>query len=301
MLTGAHRSGTTFVGKLLSANADVGYLHEPFNPDYGLASIQTPFPYIKEGTEHSKQYFELLHNYLRGRATYTRITPNNPNPLKHLYARLFRNPKAIRDRYTLLAPWISRYIIKDPFLALSTDWFQKSTGSKVIALIRHPAGFVSSIRNRKWRFDFSHLTSQPALMEDYLSDIFHRFDPSKLSYLERCALLWRCINTVLLDHANKNTNIILVRYEDVAMDPVKTLKYLYTELDMPFNSDVKKRIHEMTQSHVPAVNPDDSQAVYRNSKAQAFKWRDMLTAEEIDSIKRVAGDLSLWDSVEFDG
>ena len=31
-MTGAHRSGTTWVGKMLARGPGVGYIHEPFNP-----------------------------------------------------------------------------------------------------------------------------------------------------------------------------------------------------------------------------------------------------------------------------
>ena len=31
LVTGSHRSGTTWVGKMLAATGSVGYIHEPFN------------------------------------------------------------------------------------------------------------------------------------------------------------------------------------------------------------------------------------------------------------------------------
>ena len=31
LVTGAHRSGTTWVGKMLAADADTGYISEPLN------------------------------------------------------------------------------------------------------------------------------------------------------------------------------------------------------------------------------------------------------------------------------
>src|SRR6056297_2610448 len=34
LVTGSHRSGTTWVGRTLAMNQSVGYVHEPFRPDF---------------------------------------------------------------------------------------------------------------------------------------------------------------------------------------------------------------------------------------------------------------------------
>lgn len=45
-VTAVPRSGITFVGKVLSHNISVNYIHEPFNPDCGLPSIDKEFLYV---------------------------------------------------------------------------------------------------------------------------------------------------------------------------------------------------------------------------------------------------------------
>ncbi len=45
LVTGSHRSGTTWLGKLLAASAGIGYIQEPFNLDHprpGVCSARLP-------------------------------------------------------------------------------------------------------------------------------------------------------------------------------------------------------------------------------------------------------------------
>jgi len=43
LVTGSHRSGTTWAGKMISACPNVGYIHEPFNIDMPMSVNPYPF------------------------------------------------------------------------------------------------------------------------------------------------------------------------------------------------------------------------------------------------------------------
>ena len=45
LITGCHRSGSTWVGKMLSLPVRVIYVSEPFNPGYGLKVFKNWFKY----------------------------------------------------------------------------------------------------------------------------------------------------------------------------------------------------------------------------------------------------------------
>src|SRR5271169_2652541 len=55
LVTGAHRTGTTWVGKMLSANSQTGYISEPLNvlhrPGILRAGIQYWYTYVSEKNE----------------------------------------------------------------------------------------------------------------------------------------------------------------------------------------------------------------------------------------------------------
>ena len=64
LVTGSHRSGTTWTGKMIGFSPNVVYIQEPFNKKYyspGICSIyfEKPFFYITEENEHD--YFEALY------------------------------------------------------------------------------------------------------------------------------------------------------------------------------------------------------------------------------------------------
>lgn len=57
VVTGFRRSGTTFVGRMLSVDRSVAYLHEPFNYEEGIKEfgINYWYPYINEENVTSQQ------------------------------------------------------------------------------------------------------------------------------------------------------------------------------------------------------------------------------------------------------
>jgi len=170
LVTGSHRSGTTWVGRILSVSPDVGYIHEPFNPLHrrlnpGIckAKFKYQYTYVTEENE-AKFYDDIL-------AT-----------IKFRYNLLHQIKVVIKKRQgfrTLARQYIgfltNRYIkhvrplFKDPLALFSTEWLSKRFNMDVVILIRHPAAFVSSVKRMNWpAHDFSQFLKQPLLVRDHL-------------------------------------------------------------------------------------------------------------------------------------
>lgn len=60
LVTGSHRSGTAFVGKMLALSPRIGYIDEPFHRVSGIEGINRWFLYIREFLDQK----ELMHNHL---------------------------------------------------------------------------------------------------------------------------------------------------------------------------------------------------------------------------------------------
>ena len=62
LLTGSHRSGSTWTGKMLAFSNEIAYIHEPFNlnhnPGIFKARFENWFPYIFHGNEHLSPFFK---------------------------------------------------------------------------------------------------------------------------------------------------------------------------------------------------------------------------------------------------
>ena len=65
-VTGAPRSGTTWVGKMLALSKKIGYIHEPFNTDHNIGRISKQFDYrfqyieIDEKSKYEKLFIDLI-------------------------------------------------------------------------------------------------------------------------------------------------------------------------------------------------------------------------------------------------
>jgi len=66
LVTGMHRSGTTWVGRMLAASREAVYFHEPLNPDCSPALLRRSL----ETT--TRQGFEAMNVALKTRAERTR-------------------------------------------------------------------------------------------------------------------------------------------------------------------------------------------------------------------------------------
>ena len=74
LVTGAHRSGTTWIGKMLALAPGVGYIHEPFSPAHaGRDQQRAVRPYYTHVTaENEALYLPGLERTLRFEYGYRR-------------------------------------------------------------------------------------------------------------------------------------------------------------------------------------------------------------------------------------
>ena len=68
LVTGSHRSGTTWVGKMISLNKNVGYIHEPFNiglrPRDNKLKLNHWFTYINSNYPNEENIKNKLTNIM---------------------------------------------------------------------------------------------------------------------------------------------------------------------------------------------------------------------------------------------
>jgi hypothetical protein len=164
LVTGAHRTGTTWVGKMLAAGREVAYVSEPLNRWHRSGVMRAPvqhwYTYICEDNEA---------DFLPALQETRRFEYHTLSELRSI-----ASPK---DLLRMVRDWSifftgRRYhqtlLIKDPFAVFSAAWFARRLDSMVVFTIRHPAAFVSSLKKLGWSFDFSDLLGQPLLMRDWL-------------------------------------------------------------------------------------------------------------------------------------
>ena len=164
LVTGAHRSGTTWVGKMLAASPQVAYISEPLNvlhrPGVLRLPVSTWYTLVCEQneTEYLPAFREML-GFRYGLWREVRSVRSSKD-----FLRMGRDFSIfLRGRLLGQLP-----LIKDPFAVFSAPWFARRLGCRVVITVRHPAGFVSSLKRLNWVFDFHDLLDQPLLMQKWL-------------------------------------------------------------------------------------------------------------------------------------
>lgn len=285
LVTGAHRTGTTWVGKMLAASGESAYVSEPLNIWHrlGVYSVPTTRWYTYISPENEGLYLDGFHQTLNFRY--------------HLLAELrsLQSHKDLmrmgRDASIFLQGWLrkQRPLLKDPFAVFSAPWFKERLGCQVAITIRHPAAFVSSLKRLGWVFDFNDLLDQPLLMRDWLEP----YRPQMEAMLEKRedvigqgSLLWQMVYQTVTCFQSRDLDFQVVRHEDLSLDPVNGFRGLYAALGLNFNEKAKNTIENSSSADNPGeVSRKAVHAYHLNSQANLQNWKKRLDPGEIRRIR----------------
>lgn len=277
LVTGSHRSGSTWTGNVIAKAPKVRYIHEPFNIGINRINYKSPFTYwfeflIDSSTKHqreSKTYIESFYKVF------------HINNLKKLFKvrslkGLYNYSADIKGRIT------DRTIIKDPIAIMSAEWIYMNYNIDVVVLIRHPAAFVASLKVNDWQYDFNNYLDQPVLMSTYLKDyqaIINDFSKNKKDIIDQGILLWNTIHDTIAYYQNKYKNEwYFVKHEDLSIDPISEFNKMFSKINLTLNSGVENYINETT-------NGSEQSNLKRNSVRNIKTWKNRLSNDEIERIK----------------
>lgn len=275
LLTGAHRSGTTWLANMLALSGKTEIASEPFNLD-GWA-------YKLDGL--AKNWF-----------TYAPALPHDQalNAFNKVLQRKAAQVYGRRhiQRYIPFARQ-GRLIVKDPIACFSSEWIAQNFDIEVLVLIRHPAAFASSLKRMKWFFDFGHLLRQEQLIDEYLYPFIKEMEAEPTDVVAQAALIWKMIYYVLGLFLERNQSWIAVKHEVLSRDPVGELKLLYGQLGLDWGGTVERQIRQFTGKGNP-VDPKTGVAhqMVRNSEKNITRWKSVLTHCEIDLVKEVTAEVA---------
>jgi hypothetical protein len=290
LVTGTHRSGTTWVGKMLAADALTAYISEPLNvlhrPGVFRVKVNHWYQYVCEenGDEFLPAFQDLLEfdyflwdeiRSLRSRKDFLRMGRD----FLIFYNGLMRGQRAL---------------LKDPFAVFSTPWFAKHLNCKVVITVRHPAAFASSLKRLNWLFDFQDLLEQPLLMRDHLELYRDQMQSIKSEdVIGQSALLWKMIYHSVDATRKSNPDFIVVRHEDLSRDPLAGYRDLYQSLGLEFTPRVEKAILNSSSSENPVELSHKKVHDFKlDSRANIDIWKKRLSVDEIDRIRKMTEETS---------
>lgn len=296
LVTGSHRSGTTWVGRMLAAAPGVVYLSEPFSitdpPEPAICEARFHHWFTYVGDANEAEYLD----------PFRRMVGLEYRPLTALGGArsLWQLRRAGADyrRFRHGRHNGSRPLLKDPLAFFSSEWLASRFGASVVVTIRHPAAFANSIMRLKWTHPFSHFLDQPLLMESFLhpfEEEIRAFAREEREILDQAVLLWRIVYGTVLEYQRRHPEWIFVRHEDLSLDPVASFRDLFGRLGLEFTDDAKRTIVASSDARNPreaGTAPGDDYSVMRDSRASISNWKRRLTSEQIDRIRRGVADVS---------
>lgn len=290
LVTGAHRSGTTWVGKMLALAPHTGYVHEPFSPitrpGVSAAPFDHWFTYVTP--EDEQRYLPFLRRTIAFRYDWRaqlRATRDGRDALR-----------AVRDAAGFTAARVrrARAVVKDPIALLSAPWLAERLGMRVLVLVRHPAAFAGSLRRRGMTFRFETFLNDERLLAERLGPFADEIraqvrEPG--DFVAQASLLWRILYGVVDEYRSEHPDWLFVRHEDLAADPVPGFARMYAELGLELTAQARQRIAEHSTATLRA---DDARAhdVRLDSRSTLRSWRTRLSPEELDRLHDAVADVA---------
>jgi len=295
-VTGVIRSGTTFVGTVLSLPLEVDYIHEPFNPQCGLPGMNRKNYYVRPslGTEEMQRFHALTKTIFSYDFTLKNRIPKNDPWTRKVTKRLIGSRGSFYLQLAKLNLFRKAAIIKDPTGNLLSEYLYLHFGVKPVIVIKHPVALVASLKRVNWWPNPSQINNQPHLIEDYFSDEVDFLNDDWSNPVIGAAAYWRAVNKVLLAQANKYSDWQVVILEELSQEPVSAFKHLYQVLDLPWSESIKRKILKLTQGNRSAEARKGVVQDFRRNSADMFKvYCNSLSIEERRVIYEVTKDVAL--------
>jgi len=288
LVTGAHRSGTTWVGKMLALAPGVAYIHEPFSPRTaaGLSPAGFDRYFTVVTSENQARYRPGLEQTIRfryGLGAQLRSVRGGRD-----LARIPRD--LVRVERARLSG--ARPLVKDPIALLSAEWLAETFGMDVVVLIRHPAAFAASLKRLGWKHSFATFIQEgrvPEVVRPYEAEIRQQAErPGEI--LAQAVLLWRLLYNAVDGYRERHPDWAFVRHEDASAEPVATFERLYAQLGLDLTPAAKEAIARASAPDNPAELATPY-AVELDSAASIGRWREDLTAEEVETLRERTRDV----------
>lgn len=292
-VTGVPRSGTTFVGKMLSIPIEANYLHEPFNPRCGMPEIDHPYLYLRSDTHECTPYTRSIENLFADNFTLKTGRFKEDAPWRSFLKSVVGSSAAWSVRLTKLNPMHTTWIIKDPIGCLLTEYLTENYDVHPVILVRHPAAVVASVMRLGWSMDLNPICNQPDLLKDHFPESSPIFKYRDSAGIEGAAALWSALNTVILRQADRNPSWIVLTHEEICQQPVKIFHELYSRLGLRWSDCIEKRILKFTGDHNPrAANEGAVHSFKRNSLGLLDHSLRLLSREQREKIFYITRDVA---------
>ena len=294
LVTGMHRSGTSWLGRMLCAGGQFIYIPEPLNirnrHTILPSRVKNWYTYITDDNEDL--YLSFYRDVLAFRA-------HPIYDIKRMRLGSPRDPVRVPKRWaSLLLGRLQRrrVLIRDPFAVFSIPWFARRLGCEIVVIVRHPVAVVGSLKRLGYTFDFTNLLQQPLLMDQRLG-LFRRDMEGALCSPEdvvgQGSLLWRLVYDRVANDESITRSVHVVYHEELSLNPVREYSQLYERLGLSFNQKARRIIERATSERNPKEGSKTNPfSVRLDSRENLSNWRHRLDPDEADRVLELTRDVA---------
>lgn len=295
IVTGSHRSGTTWVGRVLGAASELHYVQEPFNivARQQWLDPRPPRQFFRVDETNEDDWARPVEQMLD---LHYPLVPN---------LRRARSTSAVRRslRVALDAREARRRgrapLVKDPIALFSTPWLASRFEIVPVVLVREAVSFVGSLKERGWTFDFRHWADQPNLMAGPLANHRDRIDEmiaadtrgdgSQPDVVDQGIVEWNAMYDFVDRMRRDHPEFIVVSYERLARDPEVEFPRLFERVGVGYGDAQSRQVEQMSTGSRTGRSAID---VKRDSRAAVDTWRERLSDAEVDRITAATAEVA---------
>ncbi|MGB3533144.1 MAG: hypothetical protein WBA13_06465 [Microcoleaceae cyanobacterium] len=295
-VTGTIRSGTTFVGTILSLPISVDYIHEPFNPQCGIPGINRWYPYIRSNldTPEMQEFDRLTQSLFQYNFNLRTKIPDKDNIPRKLIKQMLGSRGPFYLRMAKLNPFHQAAIIKDPIGNLLTEYLYLNFQVKPVIIIKHPLSFIASLKRVNWWPHLGEINDQSALVEDYFATEQDWIYQKRSDKVLAAAAYWRGIHKIFLTQSLRYPDWQLITHEALSQSPIPVFQQLYQQLNLPWSERVEKYIIKQTQGNRSAEAKKGVVQDFKRNSADIFDLRvNSFSKEERRAIFEIVKDIAL--------
>lgn len=247
MLLSTSRSGSSWIGKVLSFSPEIAYLREPITQAMIHKLNQLPRSYLESQNEKIMNFYDDMDAIDRRFIDITNQSFKGIPPITQ------SNIIGDRTDFFPLSRDEKHLLIKE-VNPLAAHFFCKYYSPKMIILLRHPAGIIDSYMRLGWL----------------------RVEPEVFG-LRYGRLMFNTIR------ACQSVPVKVVAYEDIAAKPQEQYRKLFDFMGVSSPSNFDKIIDEYCNQKNRGWKPYKTK---RSSAHEAYKWKHNLDKRVIKEVKK---------------
>lgn len=289
MVSGAPRSGTTFVGTVLGLPKSVNTLYEPYNPNCGVAWNEQRYLYVDPDAPLDPEMARHLDDFFSYRFSLKTVFSARDSRLERIAKRIIGGGNQIALLKGRLSPVADTSLIKDPIAVFLTEIFARRHAVRTVLLTRHPLSFVGSLKRLGWRYKVEPLLAQPALAARVVPDL----GPDTVEegdWIAASAWIWTAIARYVLEiEQTLGDHVLHITHEKVSEEPEPSFHRMFDFTGIRPNEKVWELVRNSTEGKdVPETGKVHD--FNRNSQAIFSKSIQALTEEEQDKVLSICWD-----------